>query len=202
MRFEQATSSLALFACNAPSTHSTAHRLATLAMIACWIHRLSNSISCGLIKYSKYLFMLKMLLTGTIAIVVITRNTPWKDKDMRNKGKWDKERDIRIKGNNHDCCHHSKQALTVAQLYHLHCHSHCPSHLPVIVKKTTFHWKQRNENFINFFYHIPHKFIEICNLVGQRHSIRCTEKCEYIFLWWTIQPKWLERERELSISNE
>ena len=33
----------------------------------------------------------------TIAIVVITGNKTWwdRDRDMKNKGKWDKDRDIR-----------------------------------------------------------------------------------------------------------
>ena len=38
--------------------------------------------------------------------VVVTRNTPWRDKDrdMRNKVKRDKDRDIQINGNG--CCRH------------------------------------------------------------------------------------------------
>ena len=49
----------------------------------------------------------------TIAIVVITGNKTWwdRDRDMKNKGKWDKDRDIRINGNDWDHCHHWKHAL-------------------------------------------------------------------------------------------
>ena len=42
---------------------------------------------------------------GTIEILVVSGNTPWRDRDrdIKNRGNWDKDRDIQIKGNDSGC---------------------------------------------------------------------------------------------------
>ena len=87
------------------SLHLFAHSAHVLCF-TCWLHsiRLAHSLRSfphGLVEIHKSVFTLLTWLTRKLVYVIVTGNTTWRDRDrdMRNKGKWDKGRGIQIKGN-------------------------------------------------------------------------------------------------------